>query len=110
MANCSLRILSRPPTESERAAARDLFQSLPAEHERLTARLAQRESEWAPEQLQRERLQEQSVAAAESDLTAYEQQIAAREVELDKQHQDQLRQREQELRHAEDSLPMRLAN
>jgi hypothetical protein len=104
-----LRILNRPATDEEVAAALDTFQSLPLEHQQLTVALAKLEADLAPQIAEQQKHRQAAITEARALLAAYEQEIAAREAEFDRQQQQRTAQLEAELCEYEATLPAQLA-
>jgi hypothetical protein len=80
-----LRILNRPATAQEIAAAAATMHSVQADHKRLTDALAQREKELVPIRAKLEAEREAAIAKAKAELDAYEKELAPRMAELEKQ-------------------------
>jgi hypothetical protein len=104
-----LRILNRPATPAEIAAALATMRLLPAEHRQLLQRRQDREQQQAPIIAQQERKRQEAVARAGGDLAAYEKQIASREAQLEQQRRQRIAQAEEAIRAYQKQLPLQLA-
>ncbi len=104
-----LRVLNRPATEEEIAAATDLIQELPRHHESLAKELAALEAKLAPAMQAAEAKRQEKIAAAKAALETYQASIAEREAELDRQHAEKLAKAEAALAEYDQGLLARLA-
>ncbi len=74
-----MRILNRPPSESEVTTVRSILADIRSDHDGLMTSLAAYEEQIAPVIAQREADRERDLGAAKAALTSYEAEIAPRE-------------------------------
>ena len=79
-----LRIFNRPATEQEIQAAVKTMEEIEADHQKVAAALAERESWWKEEKPRRESAQKKAIAETNADLASYQKQIAPRRAEEEK--------------------------
>lgn len=104
-----LRILNRPATDQEIEAGTNLINSLPNDHAKLAAELAEYQAALQPEIDKQEAARQAAIDKAKQELAAYQQSIAAREAELDRKQQEQITKAESALREYESTLPQKMA-
>ena len=104
-----LRILNRPATPAEVDTALSVLESVPAEHQQLSAELQAYEQQLAPSIAEKEQQRQAAIAKATAELAAYEEPVKEREAELDRQHQQRLAEAEASLKEYEQKLPELLA-
>ena len=80
-----LRVLNRPAQESEVTAVRNVLDRIAADHEQLTAKLAEREAWWTTRETELQAARVERIAAAEADLEAYQERIAPQVAERERE-------------------------
>lgn len=103
-----LRILNRPATKREIAAALRSLKSLPVEHKELTAELAAYQAKLAPTIAIKEKARAKAIQTAEAALKAYEKKIAPREAKLDREQKARTAKLTAALQAYEKTLPAQL--
>ena len=103
-----LRILNRPATEKEIAAALETMQQIDADHQQLVEAMKAREKLVRDMRPKLEQQRRQALAKAKAEAAAYEKKIAPRVAELERKKAEKTKNLEAELKKYEASLPQRL--
>ena len=92
-----IRILNRPATPKEVAAALETAKTIEAEHAKLQETLVRREAEWVAKKPELEKKREELMAKTKEEIAAWEKEIAPRVAEEEKKRLELVAQREKEL-------------
>jgi hypothetical protein len=103
-----LRTLNRRATEKEITATLAAWQSIDAEHTRLSTTLAAREAWWAPIFAEQQAAREQAIATARTAVEARREAIAAQVAAAEQQRAERIAAAESQLAAYEAELPGKL--
>jgi WD40 repeat protein len=104
-----MRVLNRPPTDSETTNVVALFTELDVDHAKLTNELAGIEAKFGPEIVELGKKRDAEIAKARASIETYDEMTRSLKVELEKRHQAEITLHQRGMRDYEKLLPVQAA-